>query len=223
MTDIERAIGYSFKSQALLKEALTHRSLAGKGASHNERLEFLGDAVLELVVTHALFLQLPESEEGHMTALRSALVRGSQLASISEKLGVGEALLLSRGERATGGRAKGYLLANAFEAIVGAVYLDGGLVAAERMVQKLVMPHLAGIIETGSHIDAKSRLQELAQERRSITPSYSKVSEEGPDHKKIFTMAVLFGQEQIATGTGASKQQAETAAATAALSLLKWK
>jgi ribonuclease-3 len=225
LSDLELALDYKFQDAELLLTAITHRSYLNehKSASeHNERLEFLGDAVLELIVTDYLYRKYPASPEGELTAWRSALVKGEHLAEIANELQLGSYLRLSRGEAKSGGREKAYLLANALESIIGAVYLDGGIKPATNLIEQLILPRLTAIIATGSHIDAKSRLQELAQDRRNATPEYKVIQEAGPDHAKEFTVSALVNGESIGTGKGPNKQAAEQAAAKDALGKLKW-
>lgn len=223
LTPLERLLGVSFRDKDLLAQALTHRSfLTGRGSSHNnERLEFLGDAVLELVATEYLF-QFSQKPEGELTNFRSALVNGENLARVAGELGVGNFLYLSRGEEASGGRAKVSTLANALEAIIGAVYLDQGFDAARVFIQTHILMHLQSLLDRGLHKDPKSRLQEIAQEKVGVTPTYETLKEEGPDHEKMFTVGVLLGGEKIASGNGPTKQRAELDAAEKALKKKKW-
>lgn len=220
-TAAAQKLGFSFNNLALLTEALTHRSYLNENraisTSHNERLEFLGDAVLELAATRFLFDRFPQKPEGDLTAYRAALVNTVSIAGVAETLGVNDMLLLSKGEAKDTGRARQIILANAFEAILGAVYLDQGYEAAEAFLQKHLFPKIDAVIEKRAYQDAKSRFQEIAQEKKSITPSYKTLAEEGPDHDRVFTVAVFVGERQIAEGTGKSKQEAEQSAAQAAL------
>ncbi|HEY0947869.1 MAG TPA: ribonuclease III [Candidatus Paceibacterota bacterium] len=216
------ALGVSFKNLDLLVEALTHRSYLNEhrtGGNHNERLEFLGDAVLELAVTRFLFERFPTKPEGDLTAYRAALVNTVSLAETSEALGVNDMLLLSKGERKDTGRARENILANAFEAILGAIYLDQGYESAEAFVAKHLYPKIDAILANRSWQDGKSHFQEVAQEKRGITPTYKTIREEGPDHDKKFTVGVFLGNEEVARGDGKSKQEAEQAAAQAALDI----
>ena len=214
-------LGVTFKNLDLLVEALTHRSYLNEhrtGGNHNERLEFLGDAVLELAVTHFLFEKFPGKPEGDLTAYRAALVNTFSLADEAERLGVNDMLLLSKGERKDTGRARQIILANAFEAILGALYLDQGYEAAERFLSVNLYQKIDTVIEKRSWQDAKSHFQEVAQDKKGITPTYKTLLEEGPDHDKRFTVGVfLEGKKEIARGEGPSKQEAEQAAAQAAL------
>jgi ribonuclease-3 len=223
MTDFARhaeSLGVSFQNLDLLVEALTHRSYLNEhrtSGNHNERLEFLGDAVLELVVTHFLFLRFPQKPEGDLTAYRAALVNTYSLAESAEALGVNDMLLLSKGERKDTGRARQIILANAFEAILGAIYLDQGYASAEAFVAKTLYPKIDEVIKNRTWQDAKSHFQEVAQEQESVTPTYRTLAEEGPDHDKKFLVGVFLGDREVARGEGKSKQEAEQAAAQAAL------
>lgn len=219
-------LGLSFKNLDLLIEALTHRSYLNEHreyiGSHNERLEFLGDAVLELAATDFLYKKFPAKPEGELTAYRAALVNTVSLAESSQALGVNDFLLLSKGESKDTGRARDVILADAFEAIIGAVYLDQGFVAAEAFIAKNLYGKIDAVIANRSYQDAKSRFQEIAQEKRGTTPSYETLSEIGPDHDKRFTVGVFIGAEEIARGEGQSKQEAEQAAAVAGLDKMGW-
>lgn len=216
----------SFKSKALLKQAFTHRSYLNEnkasGMEHNERLEFLGDAVLELIVTDYLFNKYPEKPEGELTAFRSALVNANTLADVALKLGMNDYLLLSHGESKDTGRARTYILANTFEALLGAIYIDQGYDATKNFVSKNVFHIIDEVVKQGTWIDAKSRFQETAQEHTGITPLYKTVKETGPDHDKNFTVGVYVGSDLIATGEGRSKQDAEQNAAKRALEAKGW-
>lgn len=218
-------LGLAFNDQSLLTEALTHRSYLNehRGAgNHNERLEFLGDAVLELAVTHFLFTRFPEKPEGDLTAYRASLVNTYSLAETAKALGMSDMLLLSKGESKDTGRARDIILANAFEAVLGALYLDQGYAAAEAFVAAHLYPKMDEVIRTRAYQDAKSVFQEKAQDRKGITPTYRTLSEEGPDHDKHFTVGVFLGNEEIAHGIGKSKQEAEQSAAQAALGQTDW-
>lgn len=222
----ERAIGITFNEPELLRQAFTHRSYLnehrGEVSGHNERLEFLGDAVLELVVTHFLYKQFPDKPEGELTAYRAALVNATTCAAVAQDIGMNEYLLLSRGEAKDTGRARGVLLANAMEALVGAIYLDQGYDAAERFIKARLTPKLDSILKERLWQDPKSALQERAQEEEGVTPSYAVLKEEGPDHDKQFTVGVYLREEVLATGMGRSKQEAEAAAAKSALDKRGW-
>lgn len=223
MTDIAAAqmrLGLTFTDARLITEALTHRSYLNEhktAGKHNERLEFLGDAVLELAATRFLFERFPEKPEGDLTAYRAALVNTVSLAEEAERLGVNDLLLLSKGERKDTGRARGIILANAFEAILGALYLDQGYDAVEAFLQKELFPKIDRVLQERSWQDAKSAYQEQAQEKEGITPTYRTISESGPDHDKLFVVGVYLHEREIARGEGKSKQEAEQAAARAAL------
>ncbi len=218
-------LGIIIHQKALFQEALTHRSYLnehkGYEYPHNERLEFLGDAVLELVVTENLFHNY-ENPEGELTSFRAALVNGDMLAKIGSELGLQDFLLMSRGESKDTGRARGYLVANAMEAIIGALYLDQGYDGAKDFILKQVMSHLGEVFEQNLHTDAKSRFQELSQEKMSITPSYRVIKEWGPDHDRHFVAGVYLGEEKIAEGEGASKQESQREAAKQALIAKGW-
>lgn len=222
----EKSINISFKDPELLKQAFTHRSYLnehkGSKMEHNERLEFLGDAVLELVVTDFLYKKFPKKSEGELTAYRSALVNSTTLATVAEKLNMNSFLLLSKGESKDTGRARQFILANTFESVLGSIYLDQGYAVSEKFVAENLFPMLDEILHTKSFIDAKSQFQEKAQEKVGITPSYKLVKETGPDHGKVFTVGVYIDGEMIATGDGKSKQDAEQEAAKKALSMKGW-
>lgn len=219
-------IGESFSNISLLEEALTHRSYLNEhrdeGLKHNERLEFLGDAVLELATTDRLFRNYPDAPEGELTAYRAALVNTQSLADIAESLNINEYIRLSKGESKDTGRARQFILANAVEAIIGALYLDQGYEKAESFVAKYFYPKLDEIIEKRLWQDAKSAFQEKSQEKVSVTPEYKTIKEEGPDHDKTFTVGVYLNDEEIAVGEGRSKQEAEQAAARAGLDKKGW-
>lgn len=223
--ELEEKIGLSFKNHDRLRTAFVHRSYLNEHKDskfdHNERLEFLGDAVLELAVTEYLYSNYP-NPEGDLTNWRSALVKGETLAGIARELGLGELLFLSHGEEKSGGRAKGYLLANAFEALVGVIYLEFGYAEASGFIARFLLVHLPEILRTGSHIDAKSRFQEIVQEKAGVTPSYQLLAEAGPDHSKDFTMGAYIEERLVGKGSGNSKQIAEQKAAEDALERLKW-
>lgn len=219
--EIEKILDIEFSNGELIKTAATHRSYLNEHRAtvkeHNERLEFLGDAVLELVVTDYLFKQYPSKPEGVLTSWRAALVKTESLAELAEKLELGQFLLMSRGEAKSGGRTRMALLANMIEAIIGAIYLDQGYETAQKFITDHIIVKLPEIIKSGTYIDSKSKFQEISQERDGITPHYEVTNEEGPDHDKIFTMAVYLGKEKWGEGTGNSKQAAQQAAASAAL------
>lgn len=223
MSELERTIGVSFSDQGLLLQAMTHRSYLNEhrreSVRHNERLEFLGDAVLELAVTTYLYKVLPDEEEGRMTNLRSALVNGRALAATGKRLGLERHLRMSQGERKAfveGERSVDYITANAVEAIIGAVFLDRGYGAAELLIHEFLLP-LFKKIRNADILDPKSALQEIVQEHRRIIPSYHTIAEDGPDHDKQFRVAVRFRDQQIAIGVGPSKKLAHEDAARLAL------
>ena len=221
-----KKLGVSFTNSNLLVEALTHRSYLNEhreyAGSHNERLEFLGDAVLELATTDFLFKKYLAKPEGELTAFRAALVNTVSLAESAQALGINEYLQLSKGEAKDTGRARDVILADAFEAIIGAIYLDSGYEAAEAFIAKNLYVKIDAVIAKRSYQDAKSRFQEIAQEKKGITPAYETLSEVGPDHDKRFTVGVFIGASEIARGEGQSKQEAEQSAATAALDKMGW-
>ena len=228
MEDFAKKIGVKFNDIELLKQAFTHRSYLNEHRSykldHNERLEFLGDAVLELVVTEYLYKNYP-NPEGEMTNWRAALVCGEMLAKISGKLGVEEYLMMSRGEAKDKGRARQYLLANAFEAITGAIYLDqkeNGYKEAEKFIMKNVICELPEIIKNKLYLDPKSRFQEEAQDKAGVTPSYRVLEETGPDHDRKFVVGVFLNEEMVASGEGQSKQEAQRSAAEKGLEEKGW-
>lgn len=218
--DIEKILGLEFGNEDIYREAFTHRSYINEHKkhqiNHNERLEFLGDAVLELVVTDYLFRNF-DNPEGEMTAWRSALVKTESLADVAESLDIGQYLLMSRGEAKSGGRTRMALLANMVEAIIGAIYIDKGYDRAAQFITEHIISRLENILAEGTYIDAKSKFQELAQEKQGVTPHYELLSEEGPDHEKIFTIGVYIGTKLCGKGQGNSKQNAQQAAATEAL------
>jgi ribonuclease III len=225
---LQGTINYSFKNIELLRQALTHRSYLNEHPDfklgHNERLEFLGDAVLEIIVTEHLFKSFPQTPEGDLTDWRASLVNAKMLASIVKDLGVEENLYLSRGEeKDNNSKARQYILANAMEALIGAIYLDGGLEAAKVFIHKFVICHLENILANHLYLDPKSRFQEKAQELTGITPHYKVISENGPDHEKIFEVGLYLNDELIAIGRGSSKQEAQVAAAAQGLINKGWK
>ncbi len=222
----EERIGYVFRDKRLLEQAFTHRSYLNEnrapGREHNERLEFLGDAVLELVVTEFLYAKYPDRPEGDLTSYRAALVNTVSISDAATKLGMNEYLLLSRGEARDTGRARAIILANAFEAVIGALYLDQGYEAAKNFIAAQLFHKTDEVVEKRLWQDAKSRLQEIAQDKEGLTPSYDVVSQSGPDHDKRFIVGVYIGSERIATGEGRSKQEAEQHAAEKALAAKGW-
>lgn len=223
--DLEKTIGYTFKKASLLDEALTHRSYLNENQNwklpSNERLEFLGDAVLELIVTEELFHRFPNFQEGKMTSIRASLVNYVMLAVVAQTIHLGECIKMSRGEAKDTGRAREVIMANAIESLIGAMYIDGGYKAAERFVLDFVLVHLDEVLKKGLYLDAKSTLQEKVQEKLKLTPTYRVISSAGPDHLKTFTIGLYFGNELISEGTGHSKQDGEVAAARKALELME--
>ena len=222
----EEKIGVNFKDKNLLRQAFTHRSYLNENPSlaleQNERLEFLGDAVLEMAITEYLYKKYPRKTEGEMTALRAALVNAVTLSEVAGELSVGDFLLLSKGEIKSLGKARQYILANALEAVIGAIYLNGGYEETFIFLEKNLFGKIEEVIEKKLWIDAKSLFQEKAQEMESVTPSYKVLAESGPDHEKVFTMGVFLGDDLIAEGKGASKQEAEQSAAQKALKTKNW-
>ena len=225
-SDFEKKTKIVFKDKNLLKQAFIHRSYINEnpktGLVHNERLEFLGDAVLELIVTNFLYKKYPNYTEGELTSIRSALVNAVIISEVALKIGMNDYLLLSRGEAKDNGKARQYILANTYEAYVGAIYLDLGYEKAEEFVSKTLLPHTEEIVSKKLWRDAKSFAQERAQEFVGITPLYKVLNESGPDHDKHFTVGIFFGPELIAEGKGKSKQEAEQKAAEAAIVARNW-
>lgn len=223
---LEQILGVTFADSQLLLSAITHRSYLNEHREalhdHNERLEFLGDAVLELVVTDYLFRTYPDKPEGELTAIRAALVNTVSLALASEKMGVNKYLLMSKGEAKDEGRARQYILANVFEAFIGAMYLDQGYDVAARFVAANLFHKTDDIVRKRLWQDPKSRFQELAQEHASITPTYNLLGQEGPDHDRMFTIGVYLRHELVAEGKGRSKQEAEQQAAERAVAAKGW-
>ena len=226
LSALQDSLGVAFRNTELLQQALVHRSYLNENPSfelsHNERLEFLGDAVLELVVTEHLYGHYP-NPEGELTNWRAALVNATTLAAVSREAGLEAYLYLSKGEgKDSNTKARNYILADAMEAMIGAIYLDQGYESAKQFVGERIISKLPDILEYKLYRDSKTAFQEAAQEKLSETPTYHVVSESGPDHNKRFTVAVKIGAHEIAQGTGTSKQEAETAAALAALEAKGW-
>ncbi len=221
LSELQTALGLKFKNPSLLQQALVHRSYLNEarasGLESNERLEFLGDAALGLIVSQKLCSDFPLLSEGDLTQLKTALVRWETLARAAERLSVGDYLLLGRGEKLTGGQRRPSNLACAFEAIVGAVLLDGGLAKARALVLRCLKPELAQMTAGKVALDSKSRLQQMVQTRWQAIPSYRTVAAEGPDHAKVFTVEVLVGDRTLGQGQGRSKKEAESKAAQQAL------
>ncbi len=220
------SIGVTFNDESLLQQAFTHRSYLnehrGEVRGHNERLEFLGDAVLELATTHFLFEKFPEKPEGELTAYRAALVNAVTLSDIALALGMNDHLLLSKGESKDTGRARAILLANAIEALIGAIYIDQGYDAARHFIATYILPKIDDVVAKRLWQDAKSTFQEKAQEHESVTPTYAVLREVGPDHDKRFVVGVYLRDGIVAQGEGRSKQEAEQDAARAALEIRGW-
>jgi ribonuclease III len=224
---LEKNLGLEFKNKDLLITAFCHRSYLNEHPDfhlpHNERLEFLGDAVLELIVTEYLYTKYPEKNEGELTNWRAALVNAKILSDLARELRFNDFLLLSKGEEKETGRGRQYILANTFEALIGSIYLDQGYEVTKGFVEKnLIERKLPEIIEKGLFKDPKTRFQEEAQERVKITPTYKVLEEWGPDHAKHFLVGVFLGEELVAKGEGPSKQEAEQDAAENALKIKGW-
>jgi ribonuclease-3 len=228
MTDItkaEQSLNVTFSDKALLQRALTHRSYLNENPDYpledNERLEFLGDAILDFITAEYLYNHFPEMAEGQLTNLRSALVRTETLAHFATELNLGHYLFLGRGEEECGGRQRRAILCDAFEALIGALYLERGLDFTRQYVYELIEPALEEVLSLDTHKDAKSQLQEIAQSRYQLTPTYRTVKEEGPDHAKEFTVEALIGNKTYGRGRGFSKQAAAQTAAQQALEALE--
>ncbi len=225
LSQLEETLGIIFTDKSLLQRALTHRSYLNENPAYplsdNERLEFLGDAVLDFLTAKYLYNRFPEIAEGGLTSLRAALVKTETLAQFAKQWRLGEHLLLSHGEAESGGRRRQATLCAAFESLVGAILLDQGLQAAEDFILRCIEPEVRHVLEEELHKDAKSMLQEVAQGQLQTTPVYRTVAERGPDHAKEFTIEVLIGGEAYGQGVGPSKQTAEQAAAKAALQRIR--
>jgi len=223
---LEKKLGLKFQNKDLLVQSFAHRSYLNENPDfnldHNERMEFLGDAVLELIVSENLYKNYPEKPEGELTNWRAALVNAKMLSLIAEEIGLNDFLLLSRGETKELGKARAYILANTIEALIGAIYLDSGYKEAQGFIERYIIKKLPNIIENKLYKDAKSHFQEEAQDRAGVTPVYKVIEESGPDHKKNFTVGVFLYAEMIAKGQGFSKQEAEEAAAKEALKVKNW-
>ena len=226
VSEFATALELPFGDMNLLKQAFTHRSYLNEHreekGGHNERLEFLGDAVLELATTRYLYHRFPKTPEGELTAYRAALVNAVTLSEVAAHIGMNDYLLLSRGEAKDTGRARGVLLANAFEALLGAIYLDQGYDAVRAFIEKHLLPKMEDILKKKLWQDSKSALQEKAQEKEGITPAYAVLGESGPDHDKHFTVGVYMREQLLAEGEGKSKQEAEQSAARNALEKTGW-
>lgn len=224
--NFEEKIGLNFKDKRLLMQAFVHRSYLNEnpniGMEHNERLEFLGDAVLELAVTDYLYKKYPNEDEGVLTSYRAALVNANIISDIARDFGMNEYLLLSKGEAKDTGKARNYILANTFEAVLGAIYIDQGYDEAEKFVAKTILIHIDNVVKNKLWKDPKSYVQEKAQEVLGVTPAYKVISESGPDHDKHFTIGIYFGNELAAEGKGKSKQEGEQSAAQKAMEVRGW-
>ena len=220
---LEQYLGHSFRDASLCETALTHKSWMNEaqdsGRTDNERLEFLGDAVLALVTSDLLMRRFPDQPDGELSKARAAIVNESGLAQVAENLSLGQWIFLGRGEEQAGGRLKRSLLANTFEALLGAIYLDGGFDAVFRVAERLFAPLIAEV-PTAASKDFKSRLQELAQARLQLAPTYTVLSEQGPDHAKTFEIAILIGEKEYGRAFGRSKKEAQQNAAQQALALM---
>lgn len=225
-SDFEKKTKIIFKNKNLLKQAFIHRSYINEnpktGLTHNERLEFLGDAVLELIVTDFLYKKYSSYTEGELTALRSALVNSVIISEVASFIGMNDYLLLSKGENKDKGKARQYILANTYEAYIGALYIDQGINIVDKFVNKTLLIKTDEIVNKKLWRDSKSLVQERAQEFLNITPAYKVLNESGPDHDKHFTVGIYFGKELIASGKGKSKQEAEQKSAENALKLKNW-
>lgn len=226
LSEFENKIDISFNKKELLEQAFIHRSFINEnprsGLAHNERLEFLGDAVLELVVTEFLYAKYKDHNEGDLTAYRSALVNAVTLGQLADELSFNDFMKLSKGEAKDVSRARSSILADAYEAVVGAIYLDQGYNAVQNFISKTLLVKTEDIIRQGLYKDAKSFVQEKSQDINGLTPAYKVIDEEGPDHDKRFRVGIYFGEELIAEGNGKSKQEAETDAAKNALARKGW-
>lgn len=220
LSEFEKKIEIKFKNKKLLQQVFVHRSYlnenVGFDLDHNERLEFLGDAVLELIVTEYLYKNY-KNPEGELTNWRSALVKGETLSKIAQKLGMSDYLYLSKGEEKSGGKARQIILANTFEALVGAIYLDEGYQSTSVFIKKRLLPELPEILSNKLYKDPKSSLQEISQDETGFTPLYKVLAQYGPDHAKNFSMGVFVKNKLVGEGSGFSKQSAEQAAASSAL------
>ena len=224
---LEEKLDFKFKDSDKLKQALVHRSYINEHPSfklgHNERLEFLGDAVLELIITKYLFNNYPEKPEGILTNWRASLVNSKMLYQVASELSLDKYLYLSKGEAKEGSsKSRQFIMADAVEAIIGSMYLDQGIKSAEDFVNTYIVSKLHHIISNELYLDPKSRLQETAQDKEGVTPHYELLKEEGPDHEKLFTIGVYFDNKLIAQGQGSSKHEAEVDAAKKALNTKKW-
>jgi len=220
--DLEAAIGYRFKNITLLQNALTHSSYANErwhnSLLSNERLEFLGDSILGMVVAEYLYKRFPDRPEGELTKMRADMVCETSLAAIAEKIGLGQHLLLGHGEDRLGGRSRASILADAVESVIAACFLDGGMAAAEGFIRQFVLTNVP--VKRMQNADYKTALQELVQQKKNQTLTYVLTGESGPDHDKVFSVEVLLNDNSVGSGTGSSKKRAEQAAAQSALQAL---
>jgi len=224
---LEKKIGIDFKNKDFLRQAVVHRSYINEHPQfelgHNERLEFLGDAVLEIIVTEHLFLNYPKTPEGDLTNWRASLVNSKMLSVIANEIGLEKYLYLSRGEaKDDNSKARQYILANAVEALIGAVYLDQGIASAQKFVNKFMLSKLENILSNKLFLDPKSKFQEKAQEIFKLTPHYKVLSESGPDHEKIFEVGLYLGDSLVSKGKGTSKQEAQVDAAEKGIKKKNW-
>ena len=221
LSKLEKKLKLNFKDKNLLRMAFIHRSYLNEHPEeklgHNERLEFLGDSVLGMIVSKHLFIKYPDQPEGNLTNFRSSLVNAKMLSKAAVSLHLGNYLYLSKGEEATGGRNRQYIMANTFEALIGALFLDQGVATSETFIKKTILPNLKEILEKNLYKDFKSQLQERAQEKYGVTPTYKVIEERGPDHAKTFKTAAFIELKKIAEGEGNSKQEAEQETAKVAL------
>jgi len=224
---LQKQLKINFKNLDLLKQALVHRSYLNEhpdfSVGHNERLEFLGDAVLEIVVTEFLYLNFRDTDEGDLTNWRASLVNAKMLHVIATELNLEDYLYLSKGEaKDKNKKSRQYILANAVEAVIGAIYLDQGLEVAKKFILENIVSKLDEILSSQSYLDPKSRFQEEAQDKKGITPHYEILNEEGPDHAKLFTVGLYLGEELVTSGEGSSKQEAQVDAAAKGLKKMGW-
>ncbi len=227
LAKLEKIIGVKFKNKDLLKQSMVHRSYLNEHPEfrlpHNERMEFLGDAVLEIIVTEHLFHNFPDTPEGDLTNWRASLVNSKMLAEVANAIDLKEFIYLSKGEaKDKNSKARQYILANAVEALIGAIYLDQGIKVADKFVRKNILSKLEHILSNKLYLDPKSKFQEKSQEELSITPHYKVLRESGPDHAKIFEVGLYVGDELIAKGKGSSKQEAQVEAATKGIKKKGW-
>lgn len=227
LKNLQKNLGVTFKDEALLKQALVHRSYLNEHSDfaigHNERLEFLGDAVLEIVITEFLYLKFVDTPEGDLTNWRASLVNAKMLYEVAPSLGIEDFLYLSKGEaRDKNKKSRQYILANTMEAIIGAIYLDQGVEVAKKFILDNIACKLDEVLANQIFLDPKSHFQEKAQEYKGVTPHYEILEETGPDHAKIFTVGLYLGEELVSTGTGSSKQEAQVDAAASGIKKLGW-